>query len=291
MSGFGAPARTAMPTPERPSSSRVCGSTAPCPTSWSVPSAVRMTTSALAPSAIDFRSACVAWNSARSPGAAASSAPLRASVLRTLMSLKGGFEGEVDVIGASVHVAEELRLAERARAVRHAQPEVSVACHTHVEARVQVAQELPVAAAVLRLVAQLHERDLLGVGEAEAHADTRAHVLVPAETVPVELEEAHHRPEVVLIGLLEMPLQADEAGNLDRPAARAVDQLAAEMQRRDVGVVDGVPRRAREPHDLQHVAVARVAVEHLGDQRFCLRLPARLLGRQVVQQADERLRL
>src|SRR3954462_3404893 len=259
--------------------------------SWSMPSAVRMTTSALAPSAIDFSSACVAWNSARNPGAAASSAPLSASVLRTLMSLKGGFEGEVDVIGASSHVAEELRLAERARAVRHAQPDVSVACHAHVEARVQVAQELPVATAVLRLVAQLHERDLLGVGQAEAHADTRAYVLVPAETVPVELEEAHQRPEVVLVGLLEVALQADEAGDLDRPAAPAIDKRATEMHGRDVGVVDGVPRRAAEPHDLQHVAVARVAVEHLGDQRAVLRLPARLLGRQVVHQADERLRL
>src|SRR5690242_16093437 len=166
MRGLGAPWRTARPTPERPRSSRLPATSRPSFISVSMPSAVRMTTSALLPSAISLRSACVAWNSTRRPGAAASSTPFMASVLRTARSLKAAFDGEVDVIGASIDVAEELRLAEGARAVRDADADVSIARHAHVEARVEVVEELPVAATPPALVVQLHLRDLLGVGEA-----------------------------------------------------------------------------------------------------------------------------
>src|SRR5438105_4153269 len=269
MRGFGAPLRTARPTPERPRSRRVALSSLPAAASCSMPSAVRITTSALAPSAMDFSSACVAWNSARKPGAAASSTPFMASVLRTASSLKAGFEREVDVIGAPVHVAQELRFAEGARAVRYADADVSIARHAHVEARVEVAQKLPVAAAAAALVAELHLGDLLGVGEPASHAEARVQPpALPAEAVPVHLEERHHRPEVVLVALLEMALDADEAGEVDGPAARALDELAADVQRHHVGIVHRVPGRAVEPHDLQHVAVARVAVERFHDERL-----------------------
>src|SRR5438067_3028037 len=268
MSGFGAPLRTARPTPERPSASRVSGSTRPSRARVSTPSSVRMTTSPVAPSAIDLSSAWVAWNSARRPGAAASSAPFSASVLSTVSSLKAGFEREVDVIGASVDVAEELRFPERARAVRHADADIGVARDAHIEARVEVVQELPVAAAAAALVTELHLRDLLRVVKAAPHAEARAHPAVPRPAVPVHLEERHHRPEVVLVALLEVALDADEARQVDRPAARALDQFPADMQRRDIGIVGRVPRRAAEAHDLQHVAVAGIAVEHLGDKRL-----------------------
>src|SRR5436190_148178 len=187
--------RTAMPTPEEPSGRRLPGTTVPRAVSSSMPSAVSSTTSALAPSAIDLRSACVAWNSARRPGAANSSTPFMASVLRMERSLKGAFEREVDVIGAPVYVTEELRLAEGARAVRHADADVSIARHAHVEARVQVVEQLPVAAAAASLVVQLHLADLLRVGKAAPHADARAPApFLPAKAVPVHLEERHHRP-------------------------------------------------------------------------------------------------
>src|SRR3989441_7367256 len=231
-----------------------------------MPSAVRSTTSARWPAAIALSSACVAWNSTRSSGAAAASTPFMASVLRMLSSLKGGFEREVDVIGASVHVAEELRLAERARAMRGADADVGFFRDAHVEARIEIAEELPVAAAAPALVVQLHLRDLLRIRKAGSDAGPRAHPAVPAKAVPVRLEERHRRPEVVLVALLELALDADEAGEVDRPAARALDQLAAEVQGRNVGVVHGVARGAVEPHDLQYVAVARVAIERLHDR-------------------------
>src|SRR5882762_7277726 len=184
-----------------------------------MPSEVRMTTSALSPAAMDLRSACVAWNCTRSPGAASSSAPFMASVLSTERS-KGGFDGDIDVIGASVHVAEELGAAERAGAVRYADPDIGLARDPHVDARVEVVEQLPVAAAAPALVAQLHLADLLRVGQARAHAEARVQSpALPAETVPVHLEERHHRPEIVLVALLEMALDADEAGEVDRPAA------------------------------------------------------------------------
>src|SRR5918911_1591481 len=173
MRGLGAPLRTARPTPERPRSSRVPDWTRPSFASVSMPSAVRMTTSALLPSAISLRSACVAWNSTRRPGAADSSTPFMARVLRTARSLKAAFDGEVDVIGASIDVAEELRLAEGARAVRDAHADVSIARHAHVEAGIEVVEKLPVAAAAPALVVQLHLRDLLRVGEAAPHAEAR----------------------------------------------------------------------------------------------------------------------
>src|SRR5690242_12736298 len=194
MRGLGAPWRTARPTPERPRSSRLPATSRPSFISVSMPSAVRMTTSALAPSAIDLRSACVAWNSARRPGAAASSTPFMASVLKTARLLKGGFDGEVDVIGASVHVAEELRLAEGARAVRDAHADVSIARHAHVEARIEIVEELPGAATAAALVMELHLGNLLGVGKAAPHAEARVPApALPAEPVPVHLEERHHR--------------------------------------------------------------------------------------------------
>src|SRR5919198_2481938 len=292
MSGLAAPLRTAMPTPEEPSGRRVPGITLPVPTSWSMPSAVRMTTSALVPSAIDFSSAWVAWNSACRPGAAALSTPFMASVLRTARSSKRGFEREVDVIGASVHIAEELRLAEGARAVRHADADVSIARHAHVEARVEVVEQFPVAAAAPALVTQLHLRDLLGVGKPASHAEARVQApALPAEAVPVDLEERHHRPEVILVALLEVALDADKAREIDRPAARVLDELAADVQRGDVRIVDRVPRRTAEPHDLQHVAVAGIAVQHLGDERPRLRRPASPFGREVIHEADEGLRI
>src|SRR5256885_15950580 len=108
MPGLRAPARTARPTPEVPSSTRVAATILPWPASWSMPSTVRITTSALSPAAIDLRSACVAWYSTRKSLTETSSAPFRASVLSTVMSLKGGFDGDIDVIGAPVYVAEEL---------------------------------------------------------------------------------------------------------------------------------------------------------------------------------------
>src|SRR5438132_2860111 len=178
-----------------------------------------------------------------------------ASVLSTEMS-KGGFEGEVDVIGASVDVAEELRLAERARAVGDADAEVGFVGDAHVEARVEVAEELPVAAVAAPLVVQFHLRDLLRIGKAGADADSRVNPAVPAEAVPVRLEERHHRPEVVLVGLLEVALDADEAGEVHWEAARALDQLAPDVQRGDVRVVDRMALGAVEPNDLQNVAVA-----------------------------------
>src|SRR5438552_4520360 len=204
-----------------------------------------------------------------------------ASVLSMEISLKGGFEGDIDVIGASVHVAEELRLAESARAVRGADADVGLARHAHVEARIEIAEELPIAAAAPALVVELHLRDLLRIRKAGSDADARAHPAVPPKAVPIRLEERHRRPEVVLVALLEMALQADEAGEVDRPAARALDQLAPDVQRGNVGVVDGVARGAIEPHDLQHVAVARVAVERLHDHRLGGWGPAALLGREV----------
>src|SRR5260221_6587436 len=234
----------------------------------------------------------MAGNSTRSPPAASSSTPFIARVLSTVTS-KRGFEGEVDVIGASVDAAEELRLAERARAVRHAEAEVGFLRDAHVEARIEVAEQLPVAAVAAPLVLQFHLRDLLRIGKAGADAQARVHPAVPAEAVPVRLEERHPRPEIVLVGLFEMALDADEAGEVDRPAARALDELAAEVQRRDVGVVDRVALGAVEPRDLQHVAVARVAVERLDDQRLRAGIqcgpPALLLGREVVEEAEKRL--
>src|SRR5207247_9029069 len=223
ISGFGAPARTATPTPELPSSMRLAGTTLPCRASSSMPSAVRITMSALSPSAIDLSSACVAWNWTRSPGAASSSTPFMASVLSMEISLKGGFEGDIDVIGASVHVAEDLLLAESARAVRGADADVGLARHAHVEARIEIAEELPVAAAAPALVVELHLGDLLRIRKAGSDADARAHPAIPPEAVPIRLEARHRRPEVVLVALLEMALQADEAGEVDRPAARALD--------------------------------------------------------------------
>src|SRR5438045_2110024 len=175
ISGFGAPVRTARPTPEAPSSTRVAAITLPCCASCSIPSVVRITTSAVSPAAMDLSSACVAWNCTRRPGAAASSTPFMASVLNIDRSLKAGFEGDIDVIGASVHVAEELRLAESARAVRGADADVGLARHAHVEARIEIAEELPVAAAAPALVVELHLRDLLRIRKAGADADARAH--------------------------------------------------------------------------------------------------------------------
>src|SRR5689334_2318764 len=170
MSGFFAPARTARPTPDLPSficdpetMSCFCASSA-------MPSSVRITTSARLPAAMSFNSAWVAWNSARRDGAAASSTPLSASVLMTVRSLKAGFDGDIDVVRAAVDVAEELRLAEGARAVRHAQADVGIARDAEVDARVEIVEQLPGAAAVLRLVALLHERHVLGIGKAAAEA-------------------------------------------------------------------------------------------------------------------------
>src|SRR5882762_124776 len=255
-----------------------------------MPSEVRMTTSALSPAAMDLRSACVAWNCTRSPGAASSSAPFMASVLSTERS-KGGFDGDIDVIGASVHVAEELGAAERAGAVRYADPDIGLARDPHVDARVEVVEQLPVAAAAPALVAQLHLADLLRVGQARAHAEAGVNVAVPGKLRPVRLEESHHRPQVVAVALLEMALQADEAGEVDRPAASVLDQLAPDVHRGDVSVVDGMARRARKLHGLRDVAIARVAVERLDDQRLGRWRPARLFRRKIVEETDERLAL
>src|SRR4029078_10699357 len=113
---------------------------------------------------------------------------------------------------------EELRLAEFTRAVRDAHAQVGIAPDAEVYARVNVVEEPPVAAVVRRLVAQLHGGNLLGIRQAAADGDAGAHVFVPRKAIPVSLEEGHQRPEVVLVGLLEVALRADEAGELHRPA-------------------------------------------------------------------------
>src|SRR5258708_11423435 len=178
----------------------------------------------------------------RRRGGAASSTPFMASVLNMDTSLKSGFDGDIDVIGASVDAAEELGLADIPRAVRDADADVSIARHAHVEARVEVVEELPVAAAAPALVVLLHLADLLGIGKTRAEAEPRVEVAVPGEPGPVHLEEGHHRPVVVAVAFLEVPLQADEAGEVDRPAAGGLHQLPAERHGRDADVL---PRIAR----------------------------------------------
>ncbi len=88
-----------------------------------------------------------------------------------------------------------------------------------------------------------------------------------------------------------MPQQAEEARDLHRVSVRLLDQRAADLHRPDVGAVDGVGRGAFELYDLQHVAVARGAVEQPGDQRLSFRLPALDAGREVVGEAEHRLSL
>src|SRR4051812_12598173 len=185
MRGLRAPARTASPTPEVPSSMRVAGTMLPCLASWSMPSAVRMTTSARWPSAMDFSSACVAWYSTFRPGMVSCSTPFRASVLRIARSSKSGFDGDIDVVGASVHVAEELGLAELARAMRDADADISIARNTHIEARIQVIEELPRAAVAPGLVMVLHLADLLRVGKPRAEAESRVQIAAPGKFRPV----------------------------------------------------------------------------------------------------------
>ncbi len=88
-----------------------------------------------------------------------------------------------------------------------------------------------------------------------------------------------------------MTLHSYEAGKVHRPAPGALDQLASDVHGGDVRVVHRVRRGAGEPHDLQHVAVAGIAVEDLDDQRLGLRRPALLLRREVVEHAEEDLGL
>src|SRR5260370_129201 len=85
--------------------------------------------SSASPRAMDVMRACVASHWMRRRGAEGSSSPVIGSVLNMGRALKSGFDGDIDVIGASVDAAEELGLADLPRAVRDADADISIARH------------------------------------------------------------------------------------------------------------------------------------------------------------------
>src|SRR5262245_45756907 len=207
-----------------------------------------------------------------------------------------GFDVAVDVVRSAADVAEELGAAEDARAVRDADAEVGLAqsargdevAEAEVGRGVERIEQPRGRVAALRQVALLGERNFLGEGQADAEPEARAQLRVPGKAVEVGLDVGADLREIGLEAALLVLRDADKAGEVERPAVDTVDEGAADLETRDAGVVLRVGRGAIQQGDLQHVAVARCAVE-----RAHYEGPARrkrlALGRKVVSHAELQL--